>query len=264
MNINGYYQGEVFGEIWGYQTDRFFTANDFSGQDAQGNWILKPGIPDQSKVNGNVSWFHLQPGDIKYKDTNGDGKVDYGSNTLQDHGDLSVIGNSTPRYQYGFRLGLSYQGIDFSTFVQGVGKRQLWPSGPMFIPGFQWNEAWYANQEDYWTPENPNAFYPTPTDQLSNNNALNFAKQTKYLLNMAYTRVKDITVGYSLPEKWSNKLKIPSARIYFSGENLFTFDHISIPIDPEIDYTDEQPDARSFNRVYPYQKTYSFGIQVTL
>jgi len=264
MNINGYYQGQNLGEIWGYQTDRFLSENDFSGQDAKGNWIPKSDLPDQSKVNGNVSWFHLQPGDIKYKDTNGDGKVDFGSNTLGDHGDLSVIGNSTPRYQYGFRLGLSFRGIDFSTFIQGVGKRQLWPSGPMFIPGFQWNEAWYANQEDYWTPENPNAYYPTPTDQVGNNNALNFARQTKYLLNMAYTRVKDITIGYAIPQKWSNKLKIPSARFYFSGENLFTFDNISIPIDPEIDYTDEQPDARSFNRVYPYQKTYSFGLQVTL
>ena len=264
MNIEGYYQGLTFGEIWGYQTDRFFTKDDFSGQDAQGNWILKSGIPDQSKVNGNVSWFHLQPGDIKYKDVNGDGKVDFGSNTLADHGDLKVIGNSTPRYQYGFRLGLNFKGIDFSTFIQGVGRRQLWPSGPMFIPGFQWNEAWYANQEDYWTPDNPNAFYPTPTDQVGNNHALNFARQTKYLLNMGYTRVKDITLGYTLPNKWSNKLKIPSARIFFSGENLFTFDHISIPIDPEVDYTDDQPDVRSFNRVYPYQKTYSFGLQVTL
>jgi len=264
MNINGNYQGKDFGEIWGYQTDRFFTQNDFSGQDAQGNWILKPGVPDQSKVNGNVSWFHLQPGDIKYKDVNGDGKVDFGSNTVGDHGDLSVIGNSTPRYQYGFRLGLNFKGFDLSTFIQGVGRRQLWPSGPMFIPGFQYNEAWYANQENYWTPQHQDAFYPTPTNQSGNNNALNFARQTKYLLNMAYTRVKDITIGYRLPDKWSKEFKIPSARIYFSGENLFTFDNISIPIDPEIDYTDEQPDPRSFNRVYPYQKTYSFGLQVTL
>lgn len=264
MNINENYEGKVFGEIWGYETDRFFTEDDFTGQDASGNWIPKAGIPDQTKVTGNVAWFKNSPGDIKYKDLNGDGVVDFGSNTLGDHGDLRVIGNATPRYQYGFRLNADFKGFDFSGFIQGVGKRQDWPSGPMFIPGFQWNEAWYAHQEDYWTPENPNAFYPRPTDQLSNNHAMNFNVQTKYLLNMAYLRMKNITIGYTLPAGLTGKAKINAARIYISGENLFEIDQLSIPIDPEIDYTDEQPDARSFNKVYPYRRTVSFGLQITL
>ncbi len=264
MNIGANYEGKMFGEIWGYETDRFFTETDFNGQDANGNWVLKPGIPDQSKVTGNVAWFKPSPGDIKYKDSNGDGKVDFGTNTLDDHGDLSVIGNSTPRYQYGFRLGVDFKHFDFSTFIQGVGKRQDWPSGPQFIPGFQWNEAWYAHQQDYWTPENRDAFYPRPTDQGGNNHALNFNVQTKYLLDMAYARLKNITLGYTIPKNWSDKVKMNSARIYISGENLFELDNLTVPMDPEIDYTDEQPDARSFNRVYPYQRTYSFGVQITL
>jgi TonB-linked SusC/RagA family outer membrane protein len=264
MNIGGNYEGKIFGEIWGYETDRFFTKDDFSGQDASGNWILKTNVPDQTKVTGNVSWFHPGPGDIKYQDLNGDGKVDFGSNTLSDHGDLKVIGNSTPRYQYGIRLGANLKGFDFSAFIQGVGKRDLWPSGPQFIPGFQWNEAWYANQQDYWTPERPNAFYPRPTDQVGNNHALNFNVQTKYLLNMAYARMKNITLGYTIPKKWSDKVNMNSTRFYISGENLFELDNISIPIDPETDYTDEQPDPRSFSRVYPFQRTFSFGLQVTL
>ncbi|MEJ7691981.1 TonB-dependent receptor [Daejeonella sp.] len=264
MNINANYQGKFFGEIWGYETDRFFTESDFNGQDANGNWIPKAETPNQSKVTGNVAWFRPSPGDIKYKDLNGDGKVDFGANTVGDHGDLRVIGNSTPRYQYGLRLGADYKGFDFSTFVQGVGKRQDWPSGPNFIPGFQWNEAWYSNQEDYWTPQNRDAFYPRPTDQVGNNSALNFNVQTKYLLDMAYARMKNITLGYTIPQKWSEKIKMNSARLYLSGENLFELNNLTIPIDPEIDYTDEQPDARSFNRVYPYQRTYSFGLQVTL
>jgi TonB-linked SusC/RagA family outer membrane protein len=263
MNINANYEGKVFGEIWGYETDRFFTEDDFNGQDANGNWIMKAEVPDQKKVTGNVAWFKNSPGDIKYKDLNGDGVVDFGSNTLEDHGDLRIIGNATPRYQYGFRLNADFKGFDFSAFIQGVGKRQDWPSGPMFIPGFQWNEAWYAHQEDYWTPENPNAYYPRPTDQLSNNHAMNFNVQTKYMLDMAYLRMKNITFGYTLPKRLSEKVKMNSARIYISGENLFEMDNLAIPIDPEIDYTDEQPDARSYNKVYPYRRTFSFGLQIT-
>jgi hypothetical protein len=193
-NIDGYYQGKVLGEIWGYQTDRFFTEDDFT-KDADGNLVAKSGIPNQDDLKGNIAWFHYGPGDIKYKDLNKDGKVTYGANTLRDHGDLRVIGNSTPQYLYGLRLGASFRGFDFSAFVQGVGKRQDWPAGPLFIPGYQYNEAWYANQEDYWTPQNPNAFYPRPTNNSANNNTLDFRVQTKYLLNMAYTRVKDITIG---------------------------------------------------------------------
>lgn len=264
MNIGGNYEGKVLGEIWGYETDRFFNEGDFSGQDGSGNWIPNSDIPDQSLLKGNVGWFNWGPGDIKFKDLNGDGKVDYGSNTLSDHGDLKVIGNSTPRYQYGFRFNADYKSFDFSAFVQGVGKRQLWPSGAQFIPGMQWNEAWYAHQTDYWTPENQDAYYPRPTDQVGNNHALNFNIQTKYLLNMAYMRMKNITVGYTIPRRVTNKLKINKARIYVSGENLFSLDKVKIPIDPEIDYTDEQPDHRSFNKVYPYTRNYSFGLQITL
>ena len=76
--------------------------------------------------------------------------------------------------------------------------------------------------------------------------------------------MKNITIGYTLPKRWSEKAKAHSARIYISGENLFELDNLTIPIDPEIDYTDEQPDARSFNRVYPYQRSFSFGLQIIL
>lgn len=261
-NIYGNYEGKVLGEIWGFETDRFFTEDDFAGQDANEKWIPKDNIPDQDDLKGSNAWFSWAPGDIKYKDSNGDGVVDFGANTVDDHGDLKVIGNSTPRYQYGLRLGADYKGFDLSAFVQGVGKRSEWASGPIFIPGFNWDEAWYAHQEDYWTPGNPDAYYPRPTAQYANNNNMNFRVQTKYLMNMAYFRMKNVTLGYSLPQTLTERVKIQKVRVYFSGENLFEHDNLKVPIDPEVDYV--KTDARTFGRVYPYRRSYSFGLEIVL
>ena len=268
--ISSNYEGKMLGEIWGYETDRFFTNADFETdangdllKDASGKYIMKAGVPTQKRWE--ASWFFYGPGDIKYKDLNGDGKIDIGTNSVDDPGDQKIIGNSTPRYQYGFRLGADWKGFDINVFIQGVGKREMWANGPVVIPGYRPGEGWYAHQLDYWTPENPNAYYPRPTDQAQSNATRNFLPQTKYLLNMAYTRVKNLNVGYTLPTKWSKRAKLQSARIYFSGENLFTIDKLKEPIDPEINYTTPGlNDPNTFGRVYPYRKSISMGIQITL
>ena len=262
MTVTGNYEGKNLGEIWGFETDRFFTAEDFTGKDANNKWVLKPGIPSQSKYE--TAAFNYGPGDVKYKDLNGDGVINNGANTVDDHGDLKVIGNTTPRYQYGFRLGGSFKGVDFNAFVQGVAKRDFWASGPIFVPGWNPAEAAYEHQMNYWTAENPNAFYPRPTNQGQSNNSLNFLTQSKYLLDMSYLRLKNVSVGYTFPKSMTSKVKIDRLRFYVSGENLFEKSNISIPIDPEIDYTADQSDLASFGRVYPYRRTLSFGLQVTL
>lgn len=268
--VTSNYEGKTLGEIWGYETDRLFTADDFQ-KDASGNFILnngkyimKDGVASQNYWE--ASWFFYGPGDVKYRDLDGNDTINFGSNTLDNHGDLRVIGNSTPRYQYGFRLGADFKGMDINFFIQGVGSRQVWANGPVFIPGYRPGEAWYAHQLDYWTPENPNAFYPRPTDFGGGNPTRNFLPQTRYLLNMAYTRLKNINIGYSLPAKWIERVHLTRARIYFSGENLFTISHTGkVPLDPEVDYTTAGlNDANTFGRVYPYRKMYSFGIQLTL
>lgn len=261
-NIYGNYEGKVLGEIWGFETDRFFTESDFVEQDASGKWVPAPGTPGQDELKGANAWFSWAPGDIKYKDLNGDGNVDFGANTLDDHGDLKVIGNSTPRYQYGFRLGADFKGFDLSAFVQGVGRRDLWASGPIFIPGFNWDEAWYAHQQDYWTPENQDAYYPRPTAQFANNDNMNFRVQTRYLMDMSYLRMKNVTFGYTLPRALTDRVKINKVRVYFSGENLFELENLKVPIDPEVDYV--KNDARTFGRVYPYRRTYSFGLEIMM
>lgn len=267
--ISGNYKGKNLGEIWGYETDRFFTKDDFQ-QDANGvpilvggKYVLKNGIPNQNQFEG--SGFFYGPGDTKYKDINGDGVITRGSNTVEDPGDQKVIGNSTPRYQYGFRLGAAWKGIDVSIFMQGVGSRSYWAQGPMFIPGWRTGEAWYANQLDYWTESNPNAFYPRPT-AIGEASAKNFYPQSKYLLDLSYLRVKNIAIGYVIPPSITKKAHINKLRIFASGENLFEFHNLGdIPIDPEVNVTPAGAnDPAAFGRVYPYRRTISFGLQVTL
>jgi TonB-linked SusC/RagA family outer membrane protein len=267
--ISSNYEGRTIGEIWGFETDRFFTNDDFE-QDANGDlvvvngkYVLKAGVPTQSRWEN--ATFQYGPGDIKYKDLNGDGVIDIGSNTVSEPGDQKVIGNTTPRYQYGVQIGAGFKNFDLSIFIQGVGKREFWANGPVFVPGYRPGEGWYEHQLDYWTPENPNAYYPRPTDQLQSSSTRNFLPQTKYLLNMAYTRLKNINLGYTFSKDLMKRINLQSARIYISAENILTIDHLNIPIDPEVNYTSAGlNDPNTFGRVYPYRKTLSVGVQITL
>lgn len=259
--INGYYEGKMIGEIWGFRTDRIFQEDDF--EMVNGVLKMKKGIADQESLTRGSAWFRYGPGDVKYVDRNGDGKVTFGKETVDDPGDLEVIGNTTPRYQYSLRLGADWKGIELSVFLQGVGKRDFWASGPIAIPGFREAESMFQHQMDYWTPSNTDAYYPRPTSPNQNDNALNFYRQTKYMQDLSYLRLKNLTIGYNLPQHLIGKAKFKAARIYLTGENLLTFDKLDLPIDPEVDYLPEQSDRSTFGRVYPYRKEYSVGVQLT-
>ncbi|WP_291530002.1 SusC/RagA family TonB-linked outer membrane protein [Bacteroides sp. UBA939] len=255
-------EGMVLGDIWGLQFDRFLTEADFNTDGS-----LKAGLPDQSQVF--PSNYRFAPGDVLYKDLpdkdgNTDGKITKGPNT-ENPGDLSIIGNNLPRYQVGFNLDAAYKGFDFNIFFQGVLKRDTWASGNQVLPGFTSGEPYYKGAEDYWTPENPDAFYPRPM-VYGQANTGNFQINDRYMLNMAYLRCKTLTVGYSLPKSLLNKVKIQNLRIYFTGENLFTFDGMKPDIDPEIGIrvVGTSSDARNYGRSYPYQKSISFGLQLSL
>jgi len=258
---SSYYKGKKIGEIWGYETDRLFQVDDFIKNDA-GNYILKEGIPSQSYYETNA--FKYGPGDVKYKDLNGDGVIGVGDGTVQNPGDRKVIGNSTPRYQYGFRADFAYKGFDLGIFIQGVAKRDIWAGGDLAVPGWRPAEAWYTHQMDYWTESNTNAYYYRPTDQGQSNTTLNHMPQTRYLLDMSYIRLKNLTFGYALPQSVLDRAKISKLRVFFSGENLFEIDNLKVPIDPETDYTTSGlNDKNSFGRSYPYRRTYSLGLQLT-
>ncbi len=270
FHISGYnssfYEGLVLGSIWGYVTDRLFQRSDFK-QDANGNlitdengeYILKEGIPSQEIFE--TGGFSYGPGDVKYKDLNGDGVINYGENTVANPGDQKIIGNSTPKYLYRLRISGGWKGFDLTIFIQGVGSREFWAYGPVFVPGWRAREAWYAHQLDYWTPQNTDAFYPRPTMQVNSSNARNYLPQTRYLLDMAYMRLKNLTIGYTLPASILNEINVNYLRVYLSGQNLFEFENLYLPIDPETDF---DPTARlgSFGRIYPFQRVVSIGIQM--
>lgn len=258
-NIYGNYEGKVLGEIWGYETDRLFQKDDFNEDGS-----LKAGIASQALFE--TGSFKFGPGDVKYKNLDGDNAITYGKNTVEDHGDLKVIGNSLPNFEYSFSIGADYKGVDFSMFFQGVGSRDYWGYGSVAIPagGSSYSDAAFAHQMDYWTPTNTEAFYPRPSDNNWNTNGMNFLRQTRYLCDMSYLRCKNITIGYTLPKELMKKICFESARFYLSAENVFEFDNLHLPVDPEsTDYkTGYGNESWSFGRSYPYQRTISFGMQI--
>ena len=267
--VTNNYQGKNIGEIWGYETDRLFTDADFAGNNgaAVPTWAYATKTPSQDKLINGLGNFHYGPGDVKFKDLDGSGEINAGNSKTDDHGDLKVIGNSLPRYLYGFRTSLSYKGVDFSFFIQGVGKRDYWATGSsVVIPSQATGEPLFVNQADFWTPDNLNAFYPRPGPvggQSSNKG--NFVPQTRYLMNMAYTRLKNVTIGYSLPDKMVKRIRFNRVRVFASIENAFTLDHLhGVSVDPEMQLNDPLAitNNRNFGKSYPYYKTYSFGLEV--
>ncbi|ANH79963.1 hypothetical protein A8C56_02310 [Niabella ginsenosidivorans] len=265
--IGNYYSGATLGDIWGFVTDRYFTNADFT-EDANGKLVYANGIPSQAALIGGSSNFVFGPGDIKYKDLNGDGKIDGGNASASDHGDLKVIGNTQPRYSFTLRLGAVYKNFDIDLFAQGVGKRNLWGAGNVVIPLYQGADILYANQIDYWTPDNPNARFPNPYVGNGGGGTIaglgagvnNFYPQTKYLLNLAYARLKNLTVGYTLPNSFLGRYHIQKCRVYFSGENLFTIKDKYLPIDPEA--FDASSTGGFTGRTWPISRVFSVGLQI--
>lgn len=285
------YSGMEYGAIWGLETDRYYTKDDFQ-KDADGNFLKDgkgafipvAGVVDQRGIENGT--FHFGPGDVMYKDQDGDGKISGGEGTVGKHGDIVKIGNNLPRYEYGFHLGGAWKGIDLDIFCQGVGKRDMWTVSSMVIPFTQApNDIYYDGMEshnsviydadwnivDYVVDQNnkfprlyPGLYGANNVPGIALNGTGNYIPQTKYLQDMSYLRVKNITVGYTLPAAWTTKAYIQKARIYFSGENLF-FIHQGNKgsnFDPEI-VTTEWSGANTIGRANPIPRTYSFGIQVT-
>lgn len=248
-----YREGMELGEIWGYDTDRFYTVDDFEEGTLQADLTggtLKPGIP---KVEG----YNPNPGDVLYVDHNDDGIINNGDNTALNSGDMRIIGNNTRRYQYGIRGGASWKGISLSFILQGVGKRDLWIMNELFYPQYDPYSTIFNTQLDYWTPERTDTYFPRLYTQAAGNSAANRMTQTHFLQNGAYLTIRNISLSYTFPKQWLNPWGVQSLQVFFSGENLFTFDHLPKGLDPE-----RSAEYRGFN--YPYLRQFSFGINLTL
>ena len=272
--LNSNYSGKRYGDIYGFETDRYFTPEDFTGQDADGNWIPKAGVASQKGLQ--TSNFKYGPGDIKFVDQNGDGVIDGGKGTVEDHGDLIVIGNTEPRYQYGLRLGGSWKGFDLDMYIQGVGKRNIWTVSNMVMPFMRDIDAIYAHQLNYISTADAmsgnidqSADFPRiearnadhGTVSVIGDGCKNFYPQTRYVVNMAYMRMKNITIGYTIPARITQKIKVNRVRVYASVNNAFDIinHNKGTGIDPEMN----KGNGVLWGRTDPMMRTWSCGFQLT-
>lgn len=250
-----YVEGQKLGEIWGYVTDRLYTVDDFieGSLDANlKNGKLKDGIAYVEGVKPN-------PGDVLYKDLDGNGIINSGNETIYDSGDRKIIGNNSLRFQYGINGGLSWNNFNFSFFLQGVGKCDKWLSNDLIFPYYYEFGTIYSHQLDYWTSNNMNSFFPRlyETGTRNTNYSANVRSQTKYLTNGAYLRVKNLTLGYTIPSSITSKIGLSNFRVYVSAENPFTFDHMPKGLDPTVD-------SKGSGLGYPFMSSYAFGFSVNL
>ena len=259
-SLGSHYVGKRWGEIWGYRTDGLFASDEEAK-----NYPIDQSYVNPS-INSSIGDPGLKAGDMKFKDLDGDGKIGLGDNTVDKSGDRTIIGNSEPRYNYGLNLSFQWAGFDFSIFFQGIGKMDWYPAantimfwGPYARP--------YATLMPYdfhkmiWSEDNPDAYFPRPRGVIaqSGNQCLAVIND-RYLQDISYCRLKNLTIGYSLPKRWTDKADIDGVRFYFSGENL----HYWAP-GMHTDYIDPEMAKTNSNtmRIYPWQKTFVFGVDLT-
>lgn len=248
-----WYVGKKAGEIWGYRASGLIQNDaEATGFNALDHSFLSP-----------VAW---KPGDVKYLDLNGDKKINQGNNRLGDMGDLTIIGNTSPRYAYSFNGSIDWKGLSLYVLLQGVGKRDFAPGvGDVYFwgSGALAQVSVFKEHLDYWTPDNPNAYYPSPyaapagaigsftnkTQQVSN----------RYLQSAAYLRLKNLTLSYSLRKNMISGLRLNRVNVFASGENLFTITKLAGMFDPET-----LTGSTSTGKIYPLTQVYSFGVNISL
>lgn len=230
----------------GYPMDSYFgLVAEGLGQEADFTWNSSSGafspLPHIPVFAGDI----MAPGDILYQDVDGDGAI-----TLEDR---QIIGSNIPRYTFGFRGDMGYKNFDLSFFLQGVGRADGYIGGPgrHAFAGVS-SPVPQTIHLDRWTPDNPDASYPRLAYNLGHN-----ARFSSYWLEDAsYLRLKNLQVGYTLPEQFTSQLRISRARFYFSADNLFTMTNYFYAFDPEV--------TNSNSGHYPQVKTFTFGINVNL
>ncbi len=261
--LNDYYEGMRVGEVWGYVTEGFFT----SPEDVANHADQQSYFPPRQGI--------YQPGDIKLKDLNGDGAINPGKNTVNDPGDRKIIGNLTPRYTFGANLGATWNSFSISAFFQGVGKQDWYAHDESVNFWGQYNRPygdipkWHLNDGMIWSEENPDSFLPRYVSRGGTGGLLR-QTQTKYLMNAAYIRLKNVQLGYDLPRAIISRIGMNAAKIYVSGESLFTWSPLYKNVKNQIDVENATaPSDQMYTSGnsgdgynYPLLKSITIGINV--
>ena len=260
LNLNDFYEGMTIGELWGYRIAGLFQSEEEIANAA-----------DQRFVSNRItSGGGLQPGDVHYIDLDGDDFVGEGENTVNNPGDREIIGNTAPQYMYSTNLNAEWKGFDISAFIQGVGKQDWYPNADSRFFWGQYNRPYnsYLRKDlvnDMWSPENPDGFYPRNYGYIALGGSLEKVND-RYLQSVAYLRVKNLTLGYTIPQGVISKSPSIKLRVFLSGENLFTFSPLTDYIDPEaasaaLNFNNPSTSAnRGSGQVVPFSKIYSAGL----
>lgn len=269
--FSDYYEGKKLGEIWGYHVPKLFDTDEEAAayQESIGN----SSNVYQRVYNMQNGLGKLMAGDVMFEDRDGSGSIGIGSGTVDDPGDMMVIGNTTPRYSYSFRLDFSWKGFDLSAFFQGIGKRDWYPTANKdAIYGS--NQFWQLYSypilsfitedfmDDVWTEENTDAYFPRLRPIQCYNSGPLGQNNDRYIQSVAYLRFKNLTIGYTLPvlKKYFTKI-----RLYASGENICYWSplkkHCKL-IDPELAISDGTYKAGT-GTGYTMPRTFSFGVDIT-
>jgi len=230
--LSSLYVGQKMGEIWGYETEGIFQSQEEIDS-----------APSQALINSGI-WY---PGDTRYKDLNDDGEIGPGSSTADDSGDRRIIGNSTPRYRFGLNMNAAWKGFDLNVFLQGVGKRDYWIGSNLYWGAIAGGTGTWEVYNNSWTPDRTDARFPA-----YKNKGANIQTQTRYLLNAAYTRLKNVAIGYTLPSSVTQSIKIDRLRVYASAYNIWESTEVPQMFDPEM-----------MSANYPMVRSIAFGLQVT-
>ena len=286
-SIDQYLAGEKLGNIWGYETVGIARSQEEMNAHLDlldENFYNHNGYyPSEARMGQSALGSGWGAGDIMYADIDGDGRISAGERTMHDHGDLKILGNNTPRYQFGIDLNATWYGVDLRIFFQGVMKRDYWQSSSYF---------WGANTDAWWSAAlvqhldfyrdensllvqrgimeaNTDAYYPRPSFDNGGGRGRNHQPQSRYLQNAAYIRLKNIQIGYTFPDKWMSKAHIQKLRLYFSAENIWTGTSLAKMFDPETidggsDYVAGKDwRTRNNGNAYPLSMQLSCGLSIT-
>jgi TonB-linked SusC/RagA family outer membrane protein len=233
--------GQPITQYYGYETNGFFQNQS--------------DIDKSPKPAGAI----VGPGDLKFKDLNGDGVID--------DKDKTVLGNPFPRYTFGFTYSIAVKGFDLQLFVQGVGARTEFLRGELVEPfHYNYGATLYDHQTDFWTAENPNARVPRLAAIGSASNTYNWRTGSDlYKFNAAYARLKNVNIGYTFSSALTRKAGIQKIRVSLIGQNLLTLTRLSF-IDPETTEFGNSLSLGSYSnsaRSYPLPVFYGAGLNVT-
>lgn len=245
-NWDRYYVGREIGEIWGADIIGFFDSDD-----AVNNH------PNQSAMGTDDQSYRFYAGDPIFADRNGDGVVDMGDRTVENPGDMHVIGNNAPRLPFSLDLSAGWKNFDLRVFMQGVAKRDWYAAGSNIYFWGVFSQPWTNPTEqnlDHWTPENPDAYFPAIRAYSAEDNYQQLGIPNKrYMQDASYMRVKNMTLGYTLPSSVLERMNLGKLRFFVSGENLFEVSHIKVKLDPE---------ALDNESAYPFQRTFTAGLSL--